>query len=142
MLILYARERDSMKKYFMPLILLGLTGYFLTGCAATKYDANEYNRYVNIIEALSKPEVFCDTKKLSQNVSQLYDDTHIIYTFQSGEPNNEDMMIIIKGLLNDEQRFKDLVAAGPVSTEYCQLKLKSLLSTWQFAIVAEGSKPR
>ena len=126
-----------MKKYILSFFLL-----ILVGCGSIKYDSATYTKFVNIMATLSKPDTFCDPASVKKNVAQLYDDTHWITIYQGGQPDNTDIILIMGKIEEDIIRFRALVNAGPISPEYCRSKLENLVATWQYALVAEGSKPR
>jgi hypothetical protein len=125
-----------MKKYLFCILFL------LASCASIKYDNSEYTKFVNIMATLSKPDAFCEKSVVSKNTNQLFDDTHWITLYQGGQPDNNDMILIMRNIENDEIRFKTLVDAGGISPTYCKSKLTDLLHTWQLALIVEGSKPR
>ena len=126
-----------MKKYILSFFLL-----VLVGCGSIKYDSGIYSKVVNIMATLSKPDTFCDPTSLKKNVSQLYDDTHWITLFEGGQPDNADINLIMRNIEDDILRFRAFVNSNPVSLEYCRAKLETLVSIWQYELVAEGSKPR
>jgi hypothetical protein len=128
-----------MKKMLLIMMLV------LSSCSfgVQKFDSLEYSNIAKA-EATLSPKI-CSSSEMAMKakIDDFNSQIDFLRTYESGLPNNTNIMNMLNGVSDETNRFSNLVNSYPsISSDYCNKKIDSLRRAISTVLTAEGNRPR
>jgi hypothetical protein len=122
-----------MKKILLISVLL------LSACA-NKFDTAAYVKMVDATETINPDTCSLPIKDLQANISKFKTQLDWLYYYENGFPNNHLVADMIKNIMDEANRFNNIVQTSTISSEYCVNKSNGMRHALEMVINTEGRK--
>ncbi len=114
--------------------------FFLALASCTgRFDSGIYTKMVDAATTLTTEDC-SDAKKLADDVVRFKAQIRWITVFETGIPYDGDTVTALNGIMDEADRFQNMINHGTVSPLYCQNKINNIQHGMLMLIRAEGKK--